>query len=65
MDFCLIRGIFEVNSPAIDRKNNEEVGKKTFILSKGLCLDSFLESPTADILKTDKLQIRFNAIIFK
>lgn len=43
MDFCLIRGIFEMNSPAIDRKNNEEVGKKTFILSKGLYLDSFLE----------------------
>ena len=42
MDFCLIRGIFEMNSPAIDQKSNEEVGKKTFRLSKGLYLDSFL-----------------------
>ena len=42
MGFCLIRGIFEVNSPAIDRKNNEEVGKKTFILFKWLYLDNFL-----------------------
>ena len=42
MDSFLIRGIFKGNSPTIARKNNEEVGKKMFILSNGLYLDSFL-----------------------